>query len=206
MASSGDFGSLRHLAGRFAGSLLPAGPPGADERWACGHLLPGERALWQRMSGSDRRHAVGVARRAVADLGAPSGETDVAREVIAAALLHDVGKIEAGIGTWARAGVTVAAMAVGRERLVAWSSRARAGRSEAKAGGRPWLRWGPAGGSAWRHRIGLYLGHDRVGADLLSRAGSDPFTVAWAGEHHLRPAGWSVDYRLGEALKVADGD
>ncbi len=36
------------------------------------------------------------------------------REVVAAALLHDVGKIEAGLGTWARAGVTFAAMAVGR--------------------------------------------------------------------------------------------
>ena len=48
---------------------------------------------------------------------------------------------------------------------------------------------------SWRRRIGLYLRHDRVGADLLSSAGSDPLTVAWAGEHHRPPERWTVDAR-----------
>jgi hypothetical protein len=156
-----------------------------EEKWALGHFLPGEEVLWRRMSGPDRRHAIGVARRAVADLGTTS------REVVAAGLLHDVGKVEAGLGTWARAGVTVAAMAVGREPLAGWS-----GSGPERGNGRP----------GWRQRVGLYLSHDRVGADLLSRAGSDPFTVAWTAEHHRPTDRWSVDGRLGEALKVADDD
>ena len=48
-------------------------------------------------------------------------------------------------------------------------------------------------GRTWRRRIGLYLRHDGVGAELLDRAGSDPLTVAWAGEHHRPPERWSVD-------------
>ena len=124
MASSREFGSIRHLAGRFFAALVPIGPPDADERWAEEHLLPGEQALWRRMSGRDRRHAVGVARRTsliwlATDLaGAEEPADGVARGVVAAALLHDVGKVEAGLGTWARAGVTFAGMAFGRERLV----------------------------------------------------------------------------------------
>jgi hypothetical protein len=51
-----------------------------------------------------------------------------------------------------------------------------------------------------------YLVHDRIGARLLEKAGSDPMTVAWAAEHHLSPAAWSVEGRIADALKSADGD
>jgi hypothetical protein len=180
-----EFGSIGHLAGRFFGALSPFGPPAADEHWVQGHLLPGEWALWTRMSGADRRHAVGVARRTVSELGGDGDDEVVRREVVAAALLHDVGKIESKLGTWARAGVTFAGMAVGREKLVVWSER---------------------GDGGWRRRIGTYLGHDQVGADLLLHAGSDSFTVAWAAEHHQPVQHWTVDAGLGEALKVADDD
>lgn len=202
MASLREFGSIGHLAGRFFGALLPFGPPDADERWAAAHLLPGERSLWRRMSGPDRRHAVGVARRTVVDLSVDDrvGPHQVGREVVAAALLHDVGKVEAGLGTWARAGVTFAGMGFGREKLVAWSGAGAAGAGAAGAD--------PAGRSerSWRRRIGLYLRHDDLGAELLSTAGSDPLTVAWAGEHHRPPERWSVDPRVGAALKLADDD
>ena len=145
MATSGEFGSLRHLAGRFFGALLPFGPPEPDERWAQDHLLAEERTLWQRMSGADRRHAVGVARRTVdelTDADPPSEPVD--RAVVAAALLHDVGKVEAALGTWARAGVTFAGMAVGRDRIVTWSG--------ARGPGRPAGCWGDRRG--WRNRLG----------------------------------------------------
>src|SRR5579859_5817359 len=95
------FGSLRHLAGRFFGALSAAEPAAADEQWAAAQLLPGERELWGRMSGPDRRHAVDVARAAARLLGAEPG-----REVLAAALLHDVGKIEARLGAFGRVAVT----------------------------------------------------------------------------------------------------
>ncbi len=116
MASNG-FGSWHHLAGRFFGALSPAGPPDDDEAWALSSLLEGEQALWARMSGPDRRHAVGVARDTV-QLLQPATPP---RDVVAAALLHDVGKVESGLGTFARVGVTLAAMTAGRSRLLAWS-------------------------------------------------------------------------------------
>lgn len=180
MPSSAEFGSLRHLAGRFFGALWPGGPRPGDETWATGWLLDGEQRLWARMSGPDRRHAVGVARDTLRllDGGPPPG-----REIVASALLHDVGKVEAGFGTVGRAVVTAVAMVTGRRRLAA-----------AGAGGR------------WRGRVRQYLTHDRIGAALLEEAGSDPVTVAWAREHHQDPATWSLDRRLADALKAADGD
>jgi len=161
-----------HLVRRFVGSLKPGDPPPADEAWARDVLLAGERPLWDRMSGPDRRHAVGVARRTEAALGHRA-----TRPVVAAALLHDVGKVEAGLGTFARVGATVLAGVAGRERL-----------------------------ARRRGRLGRYLRHDVVGAELLAAAGSDPLTRTWAREHHLPPARWTVDPEVGAALKAADDD
>jgi len=107
-------GSVAHLVKRFVTSLVPGGPAVADEAWVAAVLSEAELALWRRMSGADRRHAVGVARR----VGRP--------EWLAAALLHDVGKIESGLGTWSRAFATAARGAVGVERLPArWRAYAR---------------------------------------------------------------------------------
>lgn len=185
VATSGEFGSWRHLAGRFFAALSPVGPTPADDLWALNHLHTGEQALWRRMSGPDRRHAVGVARDSIDLLG----HDQARREVIAAALLHDVGKVESSFGTFARAGITLAAMVVGRSRLRRWAG-------DPSGDGRPSLR----------PRVGLYLTHDRLGATLLERAGSQALTVSWAAEHHLAPELWTVDVTIGAALKAADGD
>ena len=160
--------SLVHLARRFLGSLSPRPLDPADDAWVRARLLPGEEALWVQMPRSDRKHAAGVAREVDRRLGAAQ------RAVVAAAALHDVGKIESGFGTFARVGATVAGKVVDRDR---------------------------AGG-----RLGAYLRHDRIGADLLEAAGSDPLTVAWAREHHLPPERWTVPAHVGDALAAADDD
>ena len=225
MAENQGFGSFRHLAVRFFGALDPRGPAPDSEIWALGWLVPGERDLWRRMSGPDRRHAAGVAREVAgllgwtvdsapgggagasggspsgasgAGAGAPgasgagasgagasgaSGAGEPAREVMASALLHDVGKVESGLGTFARVAVTLAAMGLGRDRLVAASTS-----------------------TGLRRRVSDYLTHDQIGAELLRQAGSHPDTVAWAGEHHLPPEQWTLDRRVADALKAADGD
>lgn len=85
-----------HLARRFFGSLRRGGP--AHEQWAIDQLNVGERVLWARMPDADRRHAVDVAHR----VGAARP-----RAVLAAALLHDVGKVESGLGTFGRVGATL---------------------------------------------------------------------------------------------------
>ncbi|HET9076049.1 MAG TPA: hypothetical protein VFN68_03890 [Acidimicrobiales bacterium] len=188
------FGSFRHLAERFVGALDPRGPAPDEEAWALGWLLPGEQQLWHRMSGPDRRHAAGVARQTIRLLST-GGAPPPGRQVVAAALLHDVGKVESGLGTFARVAVTVAAIAGGRERLVAEPPPPGPGQGT-----------GRGVGLAVRRRVRQYLTHDRIGAELLRAAGSDPMTVAWAGEHHLPAGRWSVDRRLANALKAADGD
>jgi hypothetical protein len=166
------FAHLIHLVRRFFGSLWPGGPAVDDEAWVRHQLLPGEVELWQRMSGPDRRHAVGVARRTAALLGG-----DAPRPVLAAALLHDVGKVDAGLGTFCRAIVTGLALVVGHDRL-----------------------------ARRRGRVGRYLRHDAIGAELLRAAGSDELTAAWAREHHLPRARWTVPAPVGAALKDADDD
>ena len=90
-----------HLGRRFVTSLSGAPPAARDVAWAGEHLGPGERALWDRMSAADRRHSIEVARRFV------SRRPAAARVEVAGALLHDVGKIEAGLGTFGRVVATV---------------------------------------------------------------------------------------------------
>ncbi len=85
-----------HLAARFFTSLSSAPPSDDDEAWATSQLAVGERELWSRMSNQDRRHSAKVGRRFVA------ARPDATRAEVAGALLHDVGKIECGLGTWGR--------------------------------------------------------------------------------------------------------
>ena len=90
-----------HLVARFVTSLPPTPPTVSDELWAEAHLLPGERGLWIRASNQDRRHAVAVARRFVRSRPAAT------RAEIAGALLHDIGKVECGLGTFGRVVATI---------------------------------------------------------------------------------------------------
>jgi hypothetical protein len=90
-----------HLAARFFASLSNAPASPVDVEWARSHLLPGEWELWRQMSNQDQRHTVKVARRFV---GVRPQST---RSEIAGALLHDVGTIECGLGTWGRVAATV---------------------------------------------------------------------------------------------------
>ncbi|CAN5678409.1 hypothetical protein BH20ACT2_BH20ACT2_15720 [soil metagenome] len=167
-----------HLIRRFAGSLWPGGPSEVETAWVEGRLLPGEVELWRRMSGPDRRHAAAVARRVQRALG-----DRATRPVLAAALLHDVGKVVSGLGTYGRVVATMSAAAAGRDAAPGWSA-----------------------GRGVTRRIGLYVRHPELGADLLALAGSDPLTVAWAREHHLPPDRWTVAPDLASALKAADDD
>ena len=166
--------SALHLARRFAGSLSPLPLRAADDAWARAQLLPGEQALWARMSRADRKHSAGVARLVADRLGARA-----TRPVLAAALLHDVGKVESGLGTFGR----VLATLLGRRRTHGWGDE-----------------------SGLRGRIGRYLHHDEAGARLLEEAGADPLTSAWAREHHRVEGSWTIPVEVGRILRDADDD
>jgi hypothetical protein len=85
-----------HLVARFVTSLPPTPPRVEDEVWAESYLRHAERVLWREMSNQDRRHSVAVARRFAARR--PTAD----RAEVAGALLHDVGKIRCGLGTFGR--------------------------------------------------------------------------------------------------------
>jgi hypothetical protein len=116
-----------HLVARFFVSLSSSPPAPVDEVWAESHLLPGEVGLWRRMSNVDRKHSTKVARRFQA------ARPEATRAEIAGALLHDVGKIECGLGTFGR----VAASVVGRrgERFTTYHDHERIGSELAAAAG-----------------------------------------------------------------------
>ena len=96
-ASSGaHVGRVGHLARRFAGSLSTRPPAPAEAAWGESFLLPTELLLWRQLDNIDRRHALAVARR-FHELrpAAPRAE-------LAGALLHDIGKLDSGLGTGSR--------------------------------------------------------------------------------------------------------
>ena len=93
--------SVAHLAKRWWSSLSRRPPTAGDLEWAKGQLLSGELELWSRMSAPDRRHSIHIARRFVA------ARSHATRDEVAAALLHDIGKIDANLGTGERVVATV---------------------------------------------------------------------------------------------------
>jgi hypothetical protein len=166
-----------HLARRFAGSLRPGGPGARDRAWVGEMLSPAEHELWRRMPAPDRRHSVQVARRVAAM------RADATRDVLAAALLHDVGKVHSGLGTFGRVVATVTIKLAGPSEVESWRSL-----------------------SGLHRRIALYLDHGPIGGDDLALVESAPLVIAWTREHH-RPRGeWTVPDEWSRVLDACDND
>ncbi|MEA3511064.1 MAG: hypothetical protein U9R51_06475 [Actinomycetota bacterium] len=89
-----------HLVGRFFGHVRAKAPGPDDQRFVHDHLEGACADLFWSQSAPDQRHAVDVARRVCAAFSDDS-------EVVEAALLHDIGKIDANIGAVARSIATV---------------------------------------------------------------------------------------------------
>jgi len=135
------------------------------------------------MPNHDRRHSVAVARRVEASLrGTPEAGDD---RWLAAALLHDVGKLDAGLGVVARVGATLAGAAAGHDAADAWS-----------------------GGRGLTRRVGLYLRHPELGETRIRLVGGRDEAARWAGAHH-RPdpvAASGLPPMVADALAAADDD
>lgn len=168
--------SASHLIARFFGAVAAKSLSPDEQGWVDANLLEGEQKLWRRMSKSDQRHAHGVASKTVALLGEKA-----TRPVIAAALLHDIGKVQTPIGTFNRVLATLAGKTASVEQRESWSKE-----------------------SGWLGRAGQYLMHHEIGAEMLTEAGSDPLTVAWAREHELPSSTWTLPEEISDALYKAD--
>ena len=102
---------LGHLARRFVGALSNMPPPAVDDAWAARFLGDGEARLWWQMQAQDRRHSIEVARRFVTLVD------DAPREAVAAALMHDVGKILSRLSVAERVAATIIGARTERFRL-----------------------------------------------------------------------------------------
>jgi putative nucleotidyltransferase with HDIG domain len=138
-------------------------------------LPPGAVGLFRKMPRYDRRHALQVARTLQAQ-----GQTDP--DLMAAALLHDVGKTTPAAGRlrlWHRVAVVL---------LLSLAP----GLLERIGQDRP---------ERWRRPFYVQQHHAALGAELARQAGCSPRTVAWiAGHEQAVPTG---DPAL-DALRAAD--
>jgi len=172
-----------HLVSRFFSSLVPVPVRAEDREWVEGVLLPEELDLWTRLSLADRRESIAVAHRTVEELaGTPFADDP---RWIAAALLHDIGKLDARFGPVRRAVATMATAVLGPRAVESWVDK-----------------------SGFLRRCALYVFHDQLGADRVKMAGGRKEAALWAEAHH-RPAIWDstgLPEPVMLALARADGE
>jgi hypothetical protein len=171
-----------HLVARFFGSIVPRSVKDGDRSWAFALLTDRERSLWVKMPRADKVESIAVARRADQTLPAGGDHRD---EYLAAALLHDVGKLDADFGPYRRAIATLAGSIVGRATVDAWRQR------------RGFVR-----------RCALYLDHAALGAQRVRVAGGRERVAEWADAHH-DAARWptpGIPIAVCRTLAIADGE
>jgi hypothetical protein len=174
---------VRHLAGRFTRALWPGPPPPDDVAWAETILTVAGFAQFRRQPNHDQRHAIGVAR----DVQARLAGTEYAGDPrwLSAALLHDIGKLDARLGVYGRAVATVSGAVAGRDSAEHWSTS-----------------------SGFTRRVGLYLRHAELGADRIRIAGEPEVAAQWSAAHH-EPSTWPelpIPEPVVAALDAADND
>ena len=146
-------------------------------------LSPAQVALFERMPGDAQDHSLRV-------LATLQGQGDVASDLAAAALLHDVGKVAAldsgaYLGLWLRGPMVVAeALAPG---LLARLADARPSAS-------------------MRYALYVQQQHAAIGAQWAREAGCTPLTC-WLIEHHQDKglSGTADECALLARLQAADG-
>ncbi|MEC9338424.1 MAG: HD domain-containing protein [Actinomycetota bacterium] len=164
---------FHHLTKRFLGSLTCIKPSPSDESWVEQQLSKNEMELWSAMGRADQTHSIAVARIVEHEL--PKDKT-----AVAAALMHDIGKITTHSTLILRV-LAALVQPVSRERLNRWRSK-----------------------EGWLPRLAELIEYPQAGSCLLVKAGSDQFVVMWAAQHHLRPEAWTVDPVRATVLRRAD--
>jgi hypothetical protein len=172
-----------HLARRFFGALWPGKPDPVDVAWVATVLNEREAAVWARMPNHDRRHSIRVAR----DVEAMLANTEYASDPrwVEAALLHDVGKLDSGLGVFGRVLATLAGAAAGHDMAEPWSHKRGVTR-----------------------QFGLYLRHPELGASRIRMCDGSREAALWAEAHQdadLWPSTGLPDVVI-EALAAADDD
>lgn len=134
-------------------------PLPAKERLAVARWLPASAlSLFQSMSHADQQHALRVCRGLQA-----RGCAD--EDMLAAALLHDVGKAEGRVPFWTRPVIVLGKRCAPclLARLAVYPHAAQRG---------------------WRRALGCAWWHAEIGADMAAEAGLSQFAVLYIRTHH----------------------
>jgi hypothetical protein len=187
--------TARYRLGQFVRALLTAHVPEEEVEQAVRVLTPQAQELFHRQAVQDQRHALAVY-QALRRAGHANPQ------LLAAALLHDVGKAAARLPAWQRAIIVLL------ERF-APHLLACLGQGEPQGP----MRRLPSG---WRRPFIINAQHPETGARWAQEAGCLPLTVALIRRHQNRPSGGSSlvslnekgdaseEDRLLEALQAAD--
>lgn len=158
---------------------LSAGLRPVDDALAAQHLEPPLYALYRQMRRSERQHSVRVLRALLDD-----GQRDP--DLLAAALLHDVGKSRAPFNVWDKTLVVlVKAIAPGR-----------------------FAAWGSAPARGWRRPFAVSVQHPAWGAEMVAAVGGTPRTVRLIARHAdpVPDPPAADDDRLLRALQAVDDE
>ncbi len=136
-------------------------------RWLPAPALP----LFQTMSAADQRHSLRVCQALLAR-GCADGD------LLAAALLHDVGKAQGRVPFWTRPVIVVGKLLAPRL-LERWAVDPRAHRAMPR----------------WRREISNAWWHAEIGAELAAAAGLPEKAVLYIRTHH-QPDGPAAELHL----------
>ncbi|MBC8252896.1 MAG: hypothetical protein H8E35_02555 [Ardenticatenia bacterium] len=183
--------ALRYRVGQFQRALTARVSEEEIAQAIC-ILTPEARALFRRQAAQDQRHGLTVyhaLRRA--------GHTNP--HLLAAALLHDVGKAAAYLPAWQRAVIVFL-------RRFAPRLLARLSRGEPQGYALSLVLSSVEGlPKGWRHPFVVHARHPEVGARWAREAGCSPLTVALIQRHQHRLASCQTEEdQLLAALQAAD--
>ena len=148
---------VRYRLAQFWRTLTAPFRP-ADESYAAAHLAPRLLGLFRRMSRAEQLHGIAVCQALEA-----RGYADP--DLLAAALLHDVGKLSVPPRLWERVLVVL-----GEHFFPALADR-----------------WGQGEPRGLRRGFVIRRRHAEWGAELAAQAGASPRTVTLIRRHHSPP-------------------
>ena len=147
-------------------------PLSAEERLQVAQWLPASALpLFQTMSAADQRHSLRVCQGLLA-----RGCTD--RDLLAAALLHDVGKAQGRVPFWTRPAIVLGKLYAPRllKRLVVYPYEGRVI-------------------PAWRRALSNAWWHAEIGAELAASAGLSEKAILYIRTHH-QPGGPAAELHM----------
>jgi hypothetical protein len=167
-------------------SALYAQPSGGDLEEVSSLLTTAQMALFRQMHRSEQAHSIQVMRAvSQASQGIPD---EPRRDLLGAALLHDVGKSRYPVRLWERVIIVLSkAFLPGQARL--WGESAAEG-----------------GASGWRRPFVVARQHAAWGAQMAQEAGVSPLAAVLIRRHQDLPPnpGGDLEDRLLGLLQAAD--